>query len=322
MAVDVGVFSAQARSEFLEGRMAAEERVMPANFDMFVSKVPSSVKIETHVYMSALPRLYEFNGYSPGIRATDYKYTVANKEYRIGPVSVRKADLDDDQIGGYLKLINALPEQGKKDTAWKVMNHLAAGTSTACFDGTSFFANSHSVGSGDNLDTANMASGDAVTHKIIALNLTNPVFKPVLFQDRESLNTLQTDAETPQAAKLKEFEYWADCRFGLGYGFWWDAIHLTITDTPTVQEIIETLIPQLVDRFRTFTLPKGKDTDDVRCVHENWKPAADNFVLLCNLGLAERLETALDRGQYQVSGGLVDNPYKGKATVVSTSSLN
>lgn len=322
MAVDVNAFSAMARTEFMDGKMAAEGNVMPAGYDRFTSIVPSTTKVETHLYMSALPRLYEFKGYSPSVRVTDYEYTVTNKEYRIGPIQVRKTDLDDDKTGGYLKLINGLPAQGQNDIGWRVLSHLANGTANTCFDGSAFFANSHNVGVGDNLDTANMASNDGVTHKIIALNLSNPVFKPVLFQDRESLSGLMTDADSPQAAKLKEYEYWADCRFGLGYGYWWDGIHLTITDTPTVDEVVETLIPQLVNRFRTFTLPKGRDADDSLYVHENWMPTADNFVLLTSMQLAEVVTTAISRSQYKTGSSTLDNIYQNKATVIPTSSLN
>jgi phage major head subunit gpT-like protein len=323
MAVDVSVFSAAARSEFMKGKMAAEERVIPAAYDLFTTKVPSTTKIETHTYMSALPRLYEFKGQSFATRATDYKYTVTNREWRIGPVSVRKTDLDDDQIGGYLQLINGLPQQGQKDIGWEVLKHLANGTSTKCFDETNFFADSHNVGTGDNLMTANYASNDGVTHKVIALNLTNPIFKPVLFQDRESLSELMTDADTPAANKLKEYEYWADTRFGMGYGYWWDAIHLTVTDTPTIPEIIENMVPDIVNRFRTFTLPKGADTDVAQYVHENWMPDASNLVFLCNLQLAEQLTTAISRSQYEAgTAGKLDNVYQNKITIIPTSSLN
>lgn len=319
MAVDVTAFSAMARAEFMNGRMEAQERPYPAAYDAFTTKFPSSTRVETHVYMSSLPRLAEFKGYTPGVRLTNKEYTVANKTYRIGSVMVRKDDLDDDQIGGYLRSINGIPAQGQKDIGYKALAHLAAGTTNTCFDGTAFFANSHTVGSGDNLDTANMASNDGVTHKIIALVTTNTAIKPVIFQDRESLTGLQTDADTPAGLKQREFEFWADCRFGLAYGFWWDAIHLTITDTPTVAEMIETIFPQIINRFRTFTLPKGKDTDDSMYVHEGWAPDASNLVLLTNLGLGEVARTAVTLPQYG-SGG-VANVYRGAATVIPTSAL-
>jgi phage major head subunit gpT-like protein len=320
MATDVTTFSAMARAEFMNGKMAADERPMPAAHEMFTSTIPSTTKVETHTYMSNLPRLAEFKGYSPGVRLVDKVYNIANKEYRIGPVQVRKTDLDDDQIGGYLKSINGIPTRGQKDIGHKILAHLAAGASTACFDGTNFFADSHTFGSGDNLDTFDGAANDGATHTIIAMITENPSIKPVIFQDRESLSSLMTDADTPQAMKLKEFEYWADCRFGLGYGYWWDAIKLTITDTPTVAEMY-TIIEQLINRFRGFTLPKGKDTDDALYVHEGWDPAPSNFVLACNLKLGVTLRRALAITQYVSSGGNVDNVYKDCATVVPSSAL-
>lgn len=320
MAVDVSAFTAMARAEFMNGKMAADEKPFPGAYEQFTTVMPSTTKVETHTYMSNLPRLSEFKGYSAAVRLMDKTYTVANKEYRIGPVQVRKTDLDDDQIGGYMRSVNALPARGQKDIGHKILAHLALGTSNTCFDGSAFFANSHTFGSGDNLDTKDCASNDAVTHKVIGLVVDNPAVKPVVFQDRESLSQLMTDADTPQAAKLREYEYWADCRFGLAYGFWWDAYHVTITDTPTVAECYE-LIRQIINGFRSFTLPKGKDTDDTLYVHEGWNPDPSNFVLLCNLKLGELLRTALTIAQYTTSTGNVDNVYRNVATLVPTSAL-
>src|SRR5688500_5073936 len=102
MPIDVTAFTAMARTEFMQGKLAADSRPMPAKYDPFTTKLPSKTRVETHLYMSNLPRLREFKGYSPGIRLTNTPYTVENKEYRIGPVTVRKTDLDDDQVGGHL----------------------------------------------------------------------------------------------------------------------------------------------------------------------------------------------------------------------------
>ena len=320
MAVDVTAFSALARSEFMQGKIAAEERVLPAEFDSFTTKMPSTTRVETHTYMSELPRLYEFKGYTPRTPLVSKPYTVENKEYRIGEVIVRKTDLDDDQVGGYLRQINAIPALGQADIGRKVLDHLADGTSNLCFDGSAFFANSHTVGAGDNLDTYNAASNDGVTHKIIALRMDNPAIKPIVFQDRESLSELMTDAGTPQADREKVSGYWADCRFGLGYGYWWDGYHLTITDTPTIEELY-TIIEQIINGMRTFTLPKGRDEDGSLYVHENWDPMSDNFVLLCNLKLGTRLRRAMNITQYVASTGNVDNVYQNVAKVIPTSAL-
>lgn len=321
MAIEVSAFTALARAEFMQALIAIQGKVMPAKYDSFVTKIPSTVRVETHTFMSNLPRLREFKGYSPATRLVNTPYQISNLEYRIGPVSVRATDLADDQIGGYMMTINALPAQGQKDIGFKTLAKLAAGTTDLCFDGTAFFADSHVFGSGDNLMTANNASNDGVTHKIVAL-ITDVPLKPILFQDRESLSGLDTDADTPQGRKQKEFEYWSDCRFGLGYGFWFSGVHLTITDTPTLTELDQHLT-DICDRFRTFTLPKGADIDDSLYVHEGWVPDASNFTVCCNLGLAQRLDKlrTTDLVASGIGGAVVNNQYQNKFSLVPTSAL-
>jgi len=131
-----------------------------------------------------------------------------------------------------------------------------------------------------------------------------------------------TDADTPQAMKLKEFEFWSDCRFGLSYGFWFDSIKMTITDSPTLTEL-QGHIRDIINRFRTFTLPKGSDVDDAMYVHEGWVPDASNFTLLCNMGLGELLSTIQSEPLIAAgtSGATITNQYRGKFTVVPTSAL-
>ncbi|HEY1192375.1 MAG TPA: Mu-like prophage major head subunit gpT family protein [Gemmata sp.] len=317
--MEVTQFTALARSEFAAGKLAADEKPFPAGHEQFTTALDSKSKVETHTYMSNLPRLHEFKGYTPFARLINKEYTVANKEFRVG-VAVKKTDVDDDQTGGYMKTINGLPTRARKDTGHKILAHLAAGGSTPCFDGSNFFANSHVFGTGDNLDTFDAAASDGATHKIIALVTDNPAVKPVLYQDREPLGNLDTDANDSSARLQMEYQYWVDCRFGLGYGFWWDALHLTISDTPTVAECY-TIIEQLVNGFRSFKLPKANDVDEDLFVHEGWDPTPANFVLCCNLKLGVVLKRALALTQYTSPGGNVDNVYKDVATVVPTSAL-
>src|SRR5262245_60225825 len=139
MPVDVTAFTAMARKEFMEGKMEADDKPFPARYEPFTTTMPSTTKVETHTYMSNLPRLARFKGYSPGVRLVDKTYTVPNYEWRIGPVTVRKTDLDDDQVGGYLRSIRSLPGRAQKDINHEVMAHLAAGTANLCFDGTPMF---------------------------------------------------------------------------------------------------------------------------------------------------------------------------------------
>lgn len=319
MAVSVSAFTAMARKEFAQGKLAADEKPYPAKHEMFTSNIASTVRVETHTFLSNLPRLQRFKGYTSFARLIAKEYTIANEEYRVG-LEVKKTDLDDDQVQMHLQTVNSLPNRAKKDVGHILLDHLAAGASRTCFDGSNFFADSHTIGSGDNSITVDNAGNDGVSHRIIALNVDNPVIKPVIFQDREPLSALQTDADTPQAALAKQYQYWVDGRFGMGYGFWWDAINVAITDTPTVPECY-TIVETIINQFRSFTLPKGADVDDSLYTHEGWEPTQQNFVLCCNLKLGQILKRALSIAQYTTSGGNVDNVYKDVATIVPTSSL-
>ena len=324
MAVDVTTFAAQARTEFAMGMEGAYEKPIPAAYDLFTTTYPSSVKVETHTYMSNLPRLQRFKGYSPGVRLEDNTYTITNFPWRIGPVKINLDDLDDDQGGGYLRQINRLPARGQKDLAHEALSYLAAGTSNLCFDGTALFANSHTWGSGDNLmagsgDLMDNAGNDGVTHYIIALVTDNSDMKPLILQQREEIKAYD-DFDSADAQKRREAEFWGHGRFGFGYGMWWDAIHATVTDTPTVAECY-TMIESIINRFRTFTLPKGDNIDTTLYAHEGWEPTAQNFVLLCNLKLGQILKRALSISQYVASTGNVDNVYQNVATVLPTSAL-
>lgn len=322
MPVDVTIFSAQARGEFLKGMIEAQQQPMPPQYAQFTTELASKTKVETHTWLSALPQLREFKGVRGATTLIDSTYTVTNKRNRIGPVEVSLDTIEDDQVGGYMNQIRNMPTQAKNDLGQLALAHLANGTTNLCFDGTAMFANSHTFGSGDNLDTANSAgSSDGVTHKIIALVTRNAAVKPLLVQTRSAIGQLDTDADTPQARELTRQKYWADCRFGLGYGFWWDAYHLTITDTPTVENCY-THIEQIINGLRTFTLPKGDDEDVARKVHEGWDPDKSNFVLLCNMKLGTILKRAVALTQYTSSTGNVDNVYKDCAMVYPTSSLD
>ncbi len=320
MAVDVSEFSVLARAEFQNQLIESYAKPYPADIDAIVDEYPSKTSVETYAYMSNIPRLRVFKRDSPAVQIVADKWTVPNITYRAGPIVVQKESLDDDQIGGYLRSVASLPKQAQKDISYKILAVLAAGATTPCFDGTNLFAGSHTIGSGNNSITADEASNDGKTHKIIAVITDNPA-KPMLFQNREPLKYLQDDY-SPQALEAREFKYWADTRFGVSPAAWFTCILLTITDTPTLTEL-DTNLTAICDQFRTFTLPKGSDTDDVQYFHEGWVPDASNFTLLCNMGLAQRLDKlrTTDLIASGTGGAVVNNQYQNKFKLIPTSSL-
>ncbi len=320
MSVEVSAFTAMAKAQFQNQLIEAFARPYPADIDNLVDEYPSTVAVETYPYMTNIPRLRVFKRDSPAVQLAADKWQVQNVTYRGGPIVVQKESLDDDQIGGYLKAIAAMPAGLQKDIKYKILATLAGGSSNTCFDGTNMFASSHTVGTGNNLMTENNASNDAVTHKILAVITDGPA-KPVLFQNREPLKDLNNNG-TPDAMEQREFRYWSDTRFGVACAAWFTAILDTITDTPTLPELTAILLG-IFNRFRTFTLPVGNAVDDALYFHEGWTPASNNLTLLCNLQLATLLETIRDSALIAsgTSGGVVTNYLQSKFKVIPTSAL-
>jgi phage major head subunit gpT-like protein len=320
MPVDVGAFSVLAKTEFMNQLADAYARPYPADIDQLVDEYPSKTAVETYPYMTNIPRLRVFKRDSPAVQLVADKWTVENVTYRCGPVVVQKETIDDDQVGGYLRAVQALPKGAQNDIKYKILSTLANGATNTCFDGTAMFATSHTIGTGNNLMTVDNASNDGVTHKIIA-TITDGPAKPVLFQNREPLKDLD-DNVSPQAREAREFRYWADTRFGVACAAWFTSVLNTLTDTPTLPELT-TIILSMFNRLRTFTLPKGSDVDDSLYFWEGWTPAANNVTLLCNLQLATLLETIRDSELIAsgTGGGVVTNYLANKFKVVPTSAL-
>lgn len=320
MGVDVSAFTAMAKAQFQTALMGSYSKPVPADIQSLIDEWPSTTAIETYPFMTNIPRLRVFRRDHPAVQLAADKWTIANVTWRQGPVVVQKEALDDDQIGGYLKSIGEMPKQAQKDIKYKLLAALANGASTPCFDGSNFFATSHNVGSGNNVMTADNASNDGVTHKIIATIVDGPA-KPLIFQNREPLSQLQ-DNGSPDAMLKREFQYWADTRFGIGLGAWFNSTICTLTDTPTLPELSSILL-SMFNRLRTFTLPKGADVDDSLFFHEGWTPAEDNLLLLCNLQLATLLETIRDSQLIAAGtgGGVVTNYLWKKFKVTPTSAL-
>src|ERR1051326_8461795 len=122
MAVDVSAFSALARSEFQNSLMGAYARPYPADIDALVDEWPSKTAVETYAYMTNIPRLRVFKRDSPAVQLVADKWTVPNVTHRLGPVVVQKETLDDDQIGGYLRAIAAMPEGARKDIKYRILS--------------------------------------------------------------------------------------------------------------------------------------------------------------------------------------------------------
>jgi phage major head subunit gpT-like protein len=187
---------------------------------------------------------------------------------------------------------------------------LALGQTTTCFDGSNFFAASHTIGAGNNIVSGTAAGSDGLTHAMACLVIANRLVKPLLWQLREGAD-FQTDMGTPEAKKNRMVQNWADLRGAAAFGFWWDAILVKWTNTPTVAEV-QTTLGTVNKTFRTFTLPKNLASDPNQYPHGQTKFTDKTLVCVCSSGLEHIVRQALTLSLIAQT----ENYYKGFADLV------
>jgi phage major head subunit gpT-like protein len=304
----VTIFTAAMRSEF----MTAYEGLRPTGmtpWTNWVTRIPSNARLEQYPWMSPPPRLKQWIG-RRNYSTPDYtKYIVPNIEYDAAE-SVWLRDIEDDQTGGYGTRMRTMAQDVVNFPGRQALKLLTTGSSTACFDASNFFATTHNIGTGSNALTATGSTNDGATHKIVSLIISGQL-KPVIWQDRKDKG-LRDNGNTPQSEEEKKVKFWYDYEGAAGFGFWWDAIQTTITNTPTVNDL-EPVINAIEVGFRTFQLDKADPADDPWWVHEQLTFDTTTILHICNPSLENVLKTLLtvENIQAGTAGGTKTNIYRG-----------
>ncbi len=316
-ASNVDLFTVAMRTEFINSYGSVAE---PTPLNDCMQVIPSNTRVENYAHLYPAPGVAEFTGSRRFVRIGESSYLVRNKTFD-SSFSVKLDDIDDDQTGGYKIKAQELAQKMKN---WQLLSGLiglARGQTDQCFDGTAFFADSHVIGTGDNkmAVTAN-GTNDGATHYLYFLYTGGPV-KPLFWQDREKAQ-LFTDAGSESSQKAREVRYWADCRGAIGYGYWYDAIQCTITNTPAVYDLID-IYATAKKTFRGFKLPKTFTGAQDEYIHQMHSFNSGNMVLLCSTGIEAVVDASLTRSTFAervmtgastvVGAAAPDNNYKGWA---------
>lgn len=316
--MDINVFTAAMRMEFQRAYQSVAD---PAPYETFTTQVPSTARIENYTIQSSPPGIKEYMGRREFAQLDPKRYQVVNKEFDAG-INVSTRDVEDDQVGSYMMSIKDLGLDARSPfRARIVLQTMALGATTPCFDGSNFFATAHNLGSagsvpngfggGGNSITLDAASNDGVTHKFV-LAVHDRSLKPFLYQNRKE-PVLLTDAGSPASSKAKKADYWIDLEGAAAFGYWWDAVLVTITDTPTIVELGTALDAALI-MLRSFKLPKAMNNSPDQRVHEQKEMSPANSTIICSLRLEQLFRHLLKDARIGVSvagstGGIANNVY-------------
>jgi phage major head subunit gpT-like protein len=339
--MDINLFTAAMRAEFLKATQIVGE---PAPHEKLITVVPSTARLENYSWMTPTPGIQEYVGRRRIAQVDQIKYTIQNIQYDSGVLSVPLIDLDDDQTGGYkTKFAEMGMKAGKPFVSRKVMRLIADGASNLCFDGTNFFATSHTYGTtaaapanfggGGNALTytasgaATSNTPDSKVHKfVLVIHKPEQALKPFIVQNRQPAK-LVTDAGTPESLKAQKADYWVDLRAGFGYGFWWDALQVTITNTPTLLELIA-CVDGAVQHLKSFGLPTSLPADPIEYIHEQFELSANLATVVCPPSLERMFRHLLKEDRIGVAAALgatgvaSQNMYVGMFGLIVTGQLS
>jgi hypothetical protein len=255
--------------------------------DAALTRVPSTGRVENYLWLYPPPMMHLWRGYREFAKAATKKYTVENLTYTVEQ-EMPVEDLDDAQLPGFKRLAGMMAENAKLHELILLQQNLANGQSVACFDGSSFFATSHNLGTGNNIVTGTAAATDGVTHA---------------GDNVSSLN--------------RKIQWWADMRGAAAFGFWYDAVLVKWANTPTISEFGATLA-NVQAAMGVFTYPKNMASDPDVFIHATLEPDAGNSLMVCSSKLAHIGRQATSLGLI----GATENAYKGFTRIVSSGYLN
>lgn len=197
-------------------------RDTPTHWDKLATRVPSTTASNTYGWLGQFPKLREWVGSRVVKDMAASGYAITNKLYE-GTVGIARTDIEDDNIGIYRPMMQEVGRATAAHPDELVFALLAAGHTTACFDGQFFFDTDHPVypnvdGTGTAAMVTNIAAGSAPAWYL--LDTSRPL-KPVIFQERTKPEIEAMTATNDEVVFTTDtYRYGVRYRCNAGFGFW------------------------------------------------------------------------------------------------------
>jgi phage major head subunit gpT-like protein len=295
--------TASLRSEFWK---SWEQVAKPAPWRDVTTVIPSTTKIELYLQTTPVPGFQRYVSERHYGQVDSFIYPVRNERFYTA-WGAKLDDVDDDQVGMLKQQPGFAAEKGKEfpgRMALKLLGQALGGTialstapagNTNAFDGLPFFTNrtlaAGGFGIGNNLISFTAASGDSKTYNLAALYFGNPVLRPLAWQNREG-PAFHTNSGTPQMYESTFVKWWVDLRGAPLLTWFWNAVAVQITNTPTVAEM-HAIYSAVIAAFRSFQMPRTTTAEDGEYVHEQTEFSAENLMYVGSSYLSEQLRQSL-----------------------------
>jgi phage major head subunit gpT-like protein len=200
-------------------------RATPTDWEKIATRVPSSSSSNTYSWLGQFPALREWVGDRVLKDMAAQAYQVPNKLYE-GTVSVRRTDIEDDNIGIYTPLVAEMGRAAAIHPDQLTFELLKSAHTVTCYDGQFFFDTDHPVypnvdGTGTPVLVSNMAVGTPTEQTPWYLLDTSRALKPLLFQERSKPELeSRTSVQDEMVFMADMYRYGVRYRCAAGLGLW------------------------------------------------------------------------------------------------------
>lgn len=294
--ISSGVLNA-LRTSFSKLFQGAVAEATP-QYQRVATVVPSTSKTNTYGWLGKMPGFREWIGARQFKSLQEHAYTLTNKTYE-SSVGVSRDDIEDDNLGIYNSMVQAMADEGAYFPDELVFGLLAQGETELCYDGQPFFDADHPVnsehdGSGTDISVTNIVTEDGYIGPAWYLMDTTRRLKPLIFQDRRKLAlTTMFNPDDPAVFTNNEFQFGSDLRCNAGFGFWQMAVK--VKGAPTAANLWKA-----IELMGSYTADGGK----------KMKIKPDLIVIPQGTPLKQAFTKLLNREQIDEGGTTVSNEFK------------
>lgn len=150
-------------------------------YERITTVVPSTTREEEYKWLGKIPRMREWVGDRVVQNLAAYGYTIKNRDWE-ATVAVDRNDVEDDTIGIYRPLIQALAQSAALHPDELIFELLVNGFTQKCYDGQPFFAAEHVDGDQDpqsNTATAVLSATSYATARAAMMSLKDEHGRPL-----------------------------------------------------------------------------------------------------------------------------------------------
>lgn len=184
--------------------------------------VPASTKTQKYGWLGKFPSVREWIGPRVVHSLQQHDYSITEKPWEL-TVGVDRDDIETDNLGIYTPMFDEMGQSTGAKWDELVYGLLKLGFSTECYDGQPFFDTDHPVldTNGEEQSVSNTGGGSGTPWFLLC---TNKALKPIILQKRRDFEFVAKDRLTDDTVfNNKEFQYGADARGNVGFGFWQQA---------------------------------------------------------------------------------------------------